>query len=91
MAKYPSWPEDFKDMPNIFNSNPYYGFSSHATNAYPSMIAIGRGAKVVEVHFTLDKSMVAMSGGFDHLCSLDKEDLTQLVNFAEQAEKISNE
>lgn len=88
VAKYPSWTEDFVEMPKIFNEESYYGFSSHATNHYPAMVALSRGAQVIEVHFTLNKSMSALSGGFDHLCSLDKSELDDLINFAYNIEML---
>lgn len=88
LAKYPSWSEDFSNMPRWYDGNPFSGFSSHATSPYPAMIALSRGAEIIEVHFTLDKSMSAMLGGFDHLCSLDKSELRQLVDFAYNTELI---
>jgi sialic acid synthase SpsE len=87
VAKYPTFNEDF-DIPRSFEDSIYCGLSSHATTPYPAMVAIARGAKVIEVHFTLSKSMVVLPGGFDHLCSLDKNELMQLVDFAYHAEKI---
>jgi N-acetylneuraminate synthase len=87
-----SYPTEYSEihLPESFDKKDflYYGFSSHAMNPIPSMMAISRGAKAVEVHFTLDKSMAAIPGGFDHICSLNKTELKQLVNFARQAEKI---
>jgi sialic acid synthase SpsE len=55
---------------------------------YPAMVALARGAKCIEVHFTLDKGMAAMPGGFDHICSLDKSELKQLVEFSKHTDKI---
>lgn len=87
VAKYPSEYSDFQ-IPKSFSDSMYYGFSSHAMTPYPSMVAIARGAKCVEVHFTLDKSMAAMKGGYDHICSLNKKELTQLCEFAQHSSKI---
>jgi len=87
VAKYPTWNEDF-DIPKSFEDSIYYGLSSHATTPYPAMVAVARGAKAIEVHFTLSKSMVALPGGFDHLCSLNKDELKQLVDFAYHADQI---
>ena len=89
VAKYPAEYSDFK-MPKTFDwvDSDYYGFSSHASTPYPSMVALARGAKCIEVHFTMDKSMAALPGGFDHICSLDKTELKQLVDFSKHAEKI---
>ena len=85
-----SYPTEYNELvlPKSFKDAGLYGFSSHAMNPIPSMMAISRGAEAVEVHFTLDKSMAGLVGGFDHICSLNKEELKQLVDFARQAEKI---
>lgn len=88
VAKYPSEYSDFADMPKDFNDSRYYGFSSHAMDVYPSMVALARGAKCVEVHFTMSKSMAAMQGGYDHICSLDKQELKQLCDFAKKVGRI---
>lgn len=88
IAMYPTYYNDI-NMPKSFSDSIYYGFSSHATDPYPCMVAIARGALAVEVHFTLSKSMIAIPGGFDHLCSLEKEELKQLIKFSRQAEKIA--
>lgn len=101
-AKYPncqhlycvaSYPTEYNEihMPKHFDDSIYEGFSSHSMTPYPSMMAVARGAKVVEVHFTLDKGMAAIPGGFDHICSLDKAELGQLVKFCREVEKIPND
>lgn len=87
IASYPTENHEIH-LPKSFKDSIYYGFSSHAMGPTPSMIAIARGAKAVEVHFTLNKSMAALVGGFDHLCSLEKNELKQLVDFSKQAGKI---
>lgn len=87
VAKYPSEHDDFA-MPASFKGSIYYGLSSHAMDPYPAMVALGRGAQCIEVHFTLDKSMAALPGGYDHLCSLDKQELKQLCDFAENIKDI---
>lgn len=85
-----SYPTEYNELvlPKSFEDAGLFGFSSHAMSPVPSMMAISRGAKAVEVHFTLDKSMSGLVGGFDHICSLNKAELKQLVDFAHQAEKI---
>ena len=87
VAKYPSEYNDF-ELPKDFAQSKFYGFSSHAMTPYPSMVALARGAKCVEVHFTLDKAMSVLPGGFDHMCSLNKKELKQLCDFAKHSEKI---
>lgn len=85
-----SYPTEYNEIhfPKSFDETIYCGFSSHAMTIYPAMVAMSRGAKIIEVHFTLDKSMAALPGGLDHICSLDKEELKQIVDFARQIEKM---
>jgi sialic acid synthase SpsE len=51
------------------------GYSGHEIGFLPTVTAVAMGAKVVERHFTLDKSMV----GFDHKMSLEPEELTSMI------------
>lgn len=88
VAKYPTEYSDL-NLPKSFKDSIFYGYSSHSMDVYPSLVALSRGAKCVEVHFTLDKSMAALSGGFDHLASLDKSELKVLCDFAKRVEKIN--
>jgi len=51
------------------------GYSGHEIGYLPSVIAVSRGAKLIERHFTLSKSMV----GFDHKMSLEPDELIAMV------------
>lgn len=87
VASYPTEYNEF-EFPDHFAGSVYDGFSSHAMTPYPAMVAVARGAKAIEAHFTLDKGMAAIPGGFDHICSLDAQELAQLVTFCREAEKM---
>jgi sialic acid synthase SpsE len=87
VASYPADHSEF-DMPKSFDDSIYYGLSSHSMDVYPSLVALARGAKCIEVHFTLNKAMAALPGGYDHLCSLNKEELKQLCEFADKIKRI---
>lgn len=87
VAQYPTEDHDF-NLPKDFSNSQYFGFSSHAMGPYPAMVALARGAQCIEVHFTLDKSMAALQGGYDHICSLDKKELRKLCNFARKIKNI---
>jgi len=58
----------------------YAGFSDHSIGLTASMVALSRGARIIEKHFTLDKDMY----GPDHVGSMDLEELKQLVKFREE-------
>ena len=51
------------------------GYSDHALGSLPSIIAVAKGAKVIEKHFTLDKS----NRGPDHSTSLEPGEFADLV------------
>lgn len=51
------------------------GYSDHTEGIAVSIAAAARGARIIEKHFTLDKTM----DGPDHKASLDPEELAQMV------------
>lgn len=59
------------------------GYSDHENGITIAPIAFALGAKVIEKHFTLDKTMV----GFDHHMSLDPEELRSMVKTIRLVEK----
>lgn len=52
-----------------------FGYSDHTKGIEVPIAAAALGAKVIEKHFTLDKTMV----GPDHAASLEPEELSQMV------------
>lgn len=59
-----------KEFPNVI-----LGFSDHSIGIEASLAAVGKGAKVVEKHFTLDKKME----GPDHKASMNPTELAKWV------------
>lgn len=59
------------------------GYSDHSQGIGASPYAVAVGAKVVEKHFTLDKTME----GPDHKASIEPEELRQLVSDIRRVEK----
>lgn len=51
------------------------GYSDHTLGYTAALAAVAKGAKVIEKHFTLDKSLP----GPDHKASLDTEELASLI------------
>ncbi len=60
-----------------------YGFSDHTVGIEIAFAAVCMGAKVIEKHFTLDKSLT----GPDHACSASPDELKRLVSFVRNYEK----
>jgi len=65
-------------------SNGIFGFSDHTITNIASLLAIAKGARVVEKHFTLDKS----APGPDHAASADVLDFKEFVHAIRSAEKM---
>jgi pseudaminic acid synthase len=58
------------------------GLSDHTMGITAPVVAVTQGAKIIEKHFILDKSI----GGPDASFSLDKEEFTQMVTAVREAE-----
>ncbi|MEE9361876.1 MAG: pseudaminic acid synthase [Cellulophaga sp.] len=83
---YPAKVEDanLKTIINLrdtFNVIP--GLSDHTLGVTVPTVSVALGAKVIEKHFILDKSI----GGADSSFSLDVEEFTQMVTSVREAEK----
>lgn len=59
------------------------GLSDHSSGIAVSTAAVALGAKVIEKHFTLDKSLE----GPDHIASLEPEELKQMIEQIRQVEQ----
>jgi sialic acid synthase SpsE len=51
------------------------GYSGHEIGYLPSIVAVTKGAQLIERHYTLNKNMV----GFDHKISLEPDELDAMV------------
>ena len=60
------------------------GFSDHTLGSTAPIVAVALGAKVIEKHFILDKSI----GGADADFSLDKEEFKAMVEAVRDTEKL---
>ena len=60
------------------------GFSDHSDGSLAASLSVAFGAKVIEKHFTLDKSMA----GPDHRASSTPEEFCELVRKVRQSEAI---
>ena len=58
------------------------GYSGHEQGIGPSVAAAALGARVVERHFTLDRTQ----RGTDHQASLEPADFTRMVSLIHEAE-----
>ncbi|MEQ8390601.1 MAG: N-acetylneuraminate synthase family protein [Thalassospira sp.] len=73
---YPTAPWEMTDLPKDFAKSYYSGYSDHTVGIETALISIARGAKIIEKHFTLDKSDTSIR---DHALSATPDEFAQLV------------
>ena len=72
-------------IPNLASTyNVISGFSDHTIGSTAPIAAITLGAKIIEKHFILDKSI----GGADADFSMDKQEFSDMVKTIRDAEKL---
>lgn len=87
-STYPNMMKDLKNFPKDFNKSPFEGFSDHTVGIETSLLAISRGAKVIEKHFTLNKSDTTIR---DHALSATPDEFQLLTNFGKDIfKRLSN-
>jgi len=84
LSKYPCEPKDLKNLPKNFFKSDYEGYSDHSIGIETCLIAISRGAKIIEKHFTLDKSNTTIR---DHALSATPEEFKLLVDLGNDISK----
>lgn len=78
-----SYPLKYEDLNlNVLKGNMFDGLSDHTISPYVPGIAVACGAKVIEKHFTLNKSLP----GPDMKVSLEPIELMEMVRFVRDVE-----
>ncbi|MDF1883743.1 pseudaminic acid synthase [Sulfurimonas sp. SAG-AH-194-C21] len=86
-SAYPAAFEDanLKTIPNLAQTfEVVAGFSDHTKGITAPIVAISLGAKIIEKHFILDKSI----GGADAEFSLDKDEFKAMITAVRDTEKL---
>ncbi len=86
-SAYPALLEEanLKMIPNLAQTfGVVSGFSDHTLGTTAPIVATTLGAKIIEKHFILDKSI----GGHDAEFSLDKKEFTQMIQAVRDTEKL---
>ncbi len=78
-SKYPTAPQDLQHLPQTFCPRTYAGYSDHLQGIEACVLAVARGAQVIEKHFTLNKTSQVIR---DHVLSASPEEFRQLVEVA---------
>ena len=76
VSSYPAHPDELADLPERFGPEGYFGYSDHLLGIAGCLMAISRGARVVEKHFTLNKATISVHQ--DHALSADPAELRAL-------------
>jgi N,N'-diacetyllegionaminate synthase len=76
-SEYPTLPWNLESFPKDFNESSLAGLSDHSMGIEIPLMAIMRGAKVIEKHFTLDKSDTTIR---DHALSVTPDEFRTLVD-----------
>jgi|TARA_B110001450_G_scaffold254395_1_gene279650 N,N'-diacetyllegionaminate synthase len=80
-SSYPAYPWELTNFPKIFSNKNYIGYSDHSVGIDVPLLAIARGAKVIEKHFTLDKSDITIR---DHALSATPDEFSTMVKIGRQ-------
>ena len=76
---------NLKTIPNLAETfNVISGFSDHTLGSTAPIVAVSLGAKIIEKHFILDKSI----GGPDSKFSMDKNEFSEMVQNIRNTEKL---
>lgn len=86
ISNYPLYPWDIGDFPKEFTEEGFYGLSDHSLGNEMALLAISRGAKSIERHFTLDKSNSTIR---DHSLSSTQEEFSELVRIGNKLSKLA--
>lgn len=83
-SKYPSLPWDLEKFPKKFVSKDFDGYSDHSIGIEIALMAIMRGATIIEKHLTLDKSDTTIR---DHALSATPSEFLELVKIGRNIKK----
>jgi N-acetylneuraminate synthase/N,N'-diacetyllegionaminate synthase len=89
LSQYPALDEDInlKSISALEEFDFPVGFSDHTNGILAAQLAVAAGAKVIEKHFTLDRSMK----GPDHSFAIEPEELKKMVQSIRKTEKMMGE
>jgi len=75
-SEYPAYSWNLTGLPKTFVGSDFRGYSDHSVGIDVAILAIARGATVIEKHFTLDKSDTTIR---DHALSATPDEFSQMV------------
>ena len=75
-SAYPALPWALSGLPKQFEAGRFDGYSDHSVGIEVPLMAIVRGASIIEKHFTLDKSDTTIR---DHALSASPDEFSHMV------------
>jgi len=84
-SSYPAYPEELKHFPKKFTKEKCFGYSDHCHGISACLLAISRGARFVEKHFTLNKTSPVLR---DHILSATPEEFRKLVDVGRELGRL---
>ncbi len=85
-SKYPTYPEELAGFPEQFSAEGYFGYSDHCHGVAACLLAIARGARYIEKHFTLNKTSQVIR---DHVLSATPEEFRTLTTVGRELAAIA--
>ena len=85
-SSYPTRLNDLLDFPKSFGDE-YFGYSDHFMGIDACLLALSRGSRVIEKHFTLNKSSTVIR---DHALSATPDEFKTMVDVGNGLFKIQN-
>lgn len=86
-SEYPTKEHHLKNFPKNFKDCDLVGYSDHCIGIDMALLAISRGAEVIEKHFTLDKTSTVIR---DHILSATPEEFKILVDIGRSINRKIN-
>lgn len=87
VSEYPALPKDMLHFPKKFTADTFYGYSDHYLGNSACLIAIARGAKFIEKHFTLNKSSQVIR---DHTLSATPDEFKLIVSQGNEISRLNS-
>ena len=84
ISKYPCLIEDLTNFPKDFSRESVTGYSDHTIGIETALLSISRGAKIIEKHFSLDKSDTTIR---DHVLSATPDEFKTMVQIGRELHK----
>ncbi len=84
LSKYPTRHEDLLELPANFDR--YFGYSDHLMGIEGCLLALARGARLIEKHFTLNKASTVIR---DHGLSATPEEFRRLTELGRDLARLA--